>query len=104
MMRWIFGPMAAALVGVPSVALAADGDWSGLYAGAEAGAASGGLRASGSDQVFQLSNINVPGRGIVVVPGTSVPSGGSGTETNLVYGGLLGGQWQTGGLILGIEG
>jgi opacity protein-like surface antigen len=104
MMRWIFGPMAAALVGVPSVALAADGDWSGLYAGAEAGAASGRLRASGSDQVFQLSNINVPGRGLVVVPGTSVPSGGSGTETNLVYGGLLGGQWQTGGLILGIEG
>jgi opacity protein-like surface antigen len=39
-----------------------------------------------------------------VVPGTSVPGGGSATETNFIYGGLLGGQWQTGGLILGIEG
>ena len=98
-----WGMAAAALLPAPALAQSSDG-WSGLYAGAEAGAASGRLRASGSDAVSQLSNILVPGRGLVVVPGTTVPSGGSGTETNLVYGGLIGGQWQTGGLILGIEG
>jgi outer membrane immunogenic protein len=101
---WMAGMLsAAALVGAPSAALAADGDWSGIYAGVEAGAASGRLRASGSNPVIQLSNIIVPGRGLVVVPGTSVASSGSGTETNFIYGGIVGGQFQTGGLILGVE-
>lgn len=102
--RWILGAAMAAALGCPSAANAADGDWSGFYAGVEAGVASGRLRASGSDAVAQLSNILVPGRGIVVVPGTSVPNGGRATQTKFLYGGLAGGQWQTGTLILGIEG
>jgi len=98
-----WGLAAAALLPAPAFAQQRD-TWSGFYAGIEAGGASGKLSASGTDQVTQLSNILVPGRGLVVVPGTSVPGSGSATETGFIYGGLLGGQWQTGGLILGIEG
>src|SRR4051794_40066929 len=67
---------AAAVFGAPSAAVAAPGDWSGFYAGIEGGAASGKLRASGNDAIIQLSNVFVPGRGLVVVPGTSTPSDG----------------------------
>jgi len=102
--RWILGSVAAVLAGLPTAASAADGDWSGFYAGFEAGGASGRLRASGTDSIIQLSNIVVPGRGVVVVPSTTAPNGGSATQTNFTYGGLVGGQFQTGGLILGIEG
>jgi len=92
----------AALSATPALAQSSGG-WSGVYAGVEGGAASGRLRASGTDSVTQLSNVVVPGRGLVVVPGTSVTNGGSATETNFLYGGLVGAQWQTGGVILGLE-
>ncbi len=103
MVRWISGPVGAALLSLSSAAYADDDDWSGIYVGAEAGAASGRLRASGTDFAPQLSNIFVPGRGIVVIPSTALPSDGSKTETKLIYGGLVGGQWQTGRVILGLE-
>ena len=104
MSRWISGPVVAVLLSFSSAAMAEDDDWSGFYIGAEAGAASSRLRASGNDRINQLSGIVVPGGGVFIVPGTTRPSDGSKTDTNLIYGGLVGGQWQTGGLILGIEG
>ncbi|MDB5679740.1 outer membrane beta-barrel protein [Sphingomonas bacterium] len=103
-MKFLIGVATLTMLSLPGVAQAKDDDdWSGFYIGAEAGGASGRLRATGTDNVTQLSNILVPGRGIVIVPGTSATSGGSGTDTSVIYGGLLGGQWQTGQLILGIE-
>lgn len=92
----------SAMLGTP--ALAQDRDWAGFYVGVDAGMASGRLRGSGADDHSQLSNVVVPGRGIVVVPATSIGFTGSDRRTDFVYGGLAGAQWQTGSVILGIEG
>lgn len=96
--------LAAAVLALPTAAYADDTDWSGIYAGVEAGGSSGRLQTSGSDSVVQLSNVFVAGRGIVIVPGTTVSSTASERQWNFVYGGVLGGQWQSGGLIFGLEG
>ncbi len=85
-------------------AQAKDDDWSGIYLGVEGGGASGRLTASGNDTQTQLSNIFVAGRGIVIVPGTTVTYADRKSNTHFVYGGLIGGQWQNGSLIFGVEG
>jgi len=92
------------VLAMPAAAQSKDDDWSGFYIGADAGGSSERMRTSGSDFIAQLSNIFVPGRGIVVVPGTSRASDGRDTDTTFIYGGMIGGQWQTGGVILGLEG
>ncbi|HST37697.1 MAG TPA: outer membrane beta-barrel protein [Allosphingosinicella sp.] len=104
MMRRIAGPIVAIALGLSSAASAQDGDWSGFYVGGEIGAGRSRLNASGADAHTQLSNILVPGRGIVVVPGTTIAFDESGRTTSFVYGGFAGAQLQTGSLVLGIEG
>lgn len=93
-----------AALAVPTGACAEDADWSGIYVGVEAGSATDRVNYSIADVHTQLSNIVVPGRGLVVVPGTSFALASSRSETDPIYGGFIGGQMQTGGAILGFEG
>lgn len=93
------GPTAPALAQTEGL----DG-WSGFYVGGEIGAARSRQTASGTDDHAQLSNILVPGRGIVVVPSTSIGFTQRGRTSSLLYGGFVGAQFQAGSLVLGLEG
>jgi opacity protein-like surface antigen len=106
MKLWIGGAVATMLVGLPCAAAAQDKDseWTGVYVGVEAGGASSRQRTTTTDNINQLSNIAVPGRGLVVVPATSTSASGGDGKTSLVYGGLIGAQWESRGVIFGIEG
>jgi len=98
--RWI---AAFAVLTAPAVASAQN--WSGLYVGADLGVSSGRLRASGADDIFQLTNINPPGpQPLTVVPGTTIAYSASNHRTGFVYGGTVGHQFQTGNWVLGLEG
>jgi opacity protein-like surface antigen len=103
MMRWILGTITAAIFAWPMAAAAQDTDWSGLYVGGEIGASRSHQSVSGTDDHIQLSNVLVPGRGLVVVPGTTISYSQRGRTTSVLYGGFAGGQIQTGSLILGLE-
>lgn len=81
-------------------------DWSGFYFGGNGGFSSD---HSGIDPVNvpinQVTNVNVPGRGLVVVPGTTTQfAPGSKRKTNFTGGGQIGYQWQSGNLVFGAEG
>jgi opacity protein-like surface antigen len=83
-------------------------NWSGFYLGPELGGASGHLRVSGTDNIFQLSNEHPappgsPANPLIVVPGTTRSYAGSDTQFGLLYGAFAGGQIQTGNVVLGIE-
>jgi outer membrane immunogenic protein len=78
--------------------------WSGFYVGADAGMGSTDADISSTEIIVQLTNINAPGRGLIVVPGTSRPLSASDKKTDLVYGGLAGAQFQTGAWVFGVEG
>jgi len=104
MSRFLIVAFAASAVAVVTATEAKADDWSGFHVGVDAGLAMPRLRATASDLHFQLTNVVVPGRGIIVVPGTAVPLDESDRGSELVYGGFAGAQWQTGGLIIGFEG
>lgn len=92
----------SALIGMP--ALAQDTDWSGFYVGVDAGFAGADVDAASVDTVNQLTNINPAGaQPITVVPGTTVALGGSESDSNFSYGGVLGFLAQSGGLAYGLE-
>jgi opacity protein-like surface antigen len=102
--HWIAA--AAALISAfagPAIAHAQT-SWTGVYGGVNAFASRDKVDASGDLLVTQISNLFVTGRGLVVVPGTTLPLAASGHKTGLDWGGQLGFQWQTGRVVLGIEG
>lgn len=71
-----------------SQALAQDegDDFSGWYVGGNAGMHSGGFDVDGyTTEVHQVSNIFVPGRGIVVVPGTTIEVAASSSGKSLDF-------------------
>lgn len=80
--------------------------WSGLYVGIHAGL--DWNRASHSpfnDLVEQGSGAFIPGRGIVIVPGTTVPFPNSAfSSTSGFVGGQLGYSWNFDHLVVGAEG
>jgi opacity protein-like surface antigen len=67
-------------------------NWTGFYIGPNIGAAYSKLLIPAYNQDFsQISGINVPNRGIVIVPGTEYPiQGGSATKTSFTGGIQLG--------------
>jgi outer membrane immunogenic protein len=80
-------------------------DWSGVYIGVNGGGAWQRGRVDGDDIIMnQVTNVPVPGRGVVVVPATTL-DGPAGRETRSrgEYGGQLGFAWQTGAWVLGAE-
>jgi opacity protein-like surface antigen len=100
---------ATTVIAVPAADAQAPATWSGFYVGGEAGGASGRLKVSGTDFIFQLSNERPaapgsPNNPLIVVPGTTRDYAGSDNQTSLLYGGLAGGQVQLGTIVLGIEG
>lgn len=101
--RWI---AAFAVLTTPGLAAAQPpASWSGFYIGADVGGASGKIKASGADEVFQLTNINPPGtQPLTVVPGTTIAYAGSHRHTDFLYGGTAGFLLQTGDWVFGVEG
>lgn len=98
--RWL-----AAILALTTPAIAGAQNWSGFYLGADLGVSSGRLRASGTDNIYQLTNINPPGpQPLTVVPGTTITYAGSDHRTGLVYGGTAGFLIQTGNWLFGLEG
>ncbi|HEY1606527.1 MAG TPA: outer membrane beta-barrel protein [Allosphingosinicella sp.] len=107
-MRRTFAILAVAAFALGASAAHAQTNWTGIYLGPEAGGASARLKASGTDSIFQLSNEHPappgsPNNPLIVVPGTTRDFAGSNTGTSLLYGGFIGGQIQTGSLVLGVE-
>ena len=100
---------AAALVTASAADAQAPANWSGFYVGAEGGGANARLKVSGTDIISQLSNEHPappgsPNNPLIVVPGTSRSYSGSDNRFSALYGAFLGGQIQTGSLVLGVEG
>lgn len=101
--RWI---AAAAALTMPTVAGAqAPANWSGFYVGADLGVSSGKIHASGTDSIFQLTNINPPGsQPLTVVPGTSISYSTADHRTGFVYGATAGFMFGSGHWLFGLEG
>lgn len=104
MSRGTYTLLALAAAALPSAAAAQDVNWSGFYVGAELGGVRSDMDAVSSDLIQQLTNINPAGpQPITVVPGTTRVLDQSQSETNLIYGGLVGFQGQSGNLVFGVE-
>jgi outer membrane immunogenic protein len=86
-----------------SLALAQSNNWTGFYVGGNGFAASDKSEASENLQISQISNLQVPGRGIFVVPGTTRELDASKRETNGGGGFQTGFQWQVRGFVFGPE-
>jgi opacity protein-like surface antigen len=104
--HWIAG--AAALLTASAASAQGPANWSGFYVGAEGGGANARLKVSGADSIFQLSNEHPaapgsPNNPLIVVPGFTHPYSGSDNRFSALYGAFLGGQIQTGSLVLGVE-
>jgi outer membrane immunogenic protein len=82
----------------------APASWTGVYGGVNAFGSRDKVDAGGDLLITQISNLQVNGRGLVVVPGTTLPLAASGHKTDFNWGGQIGFQWQTGRIVLGIEG
>lgn len=82
-----------------------DESWSGFHAGVQLGGARERLRVQADDTLNQLTNIDPPGaQPLTVVPGLMLASNARGRDTSLTYGALVGWQFQTGNVVLGLEG
>ena len=97
--HWI----AAAAALLPASAVSAQTNWTGFYVGVNGFGARDRLRASDTLLITQISNLQVTGRGLVVVPGTTLPLNASGRKTNADWGAQLGFQWQSGRFVFGAE-
>lgn len=86
-----------------SSTLAQSNNWTGFYTGGNGFAASDKSEASETLQIIQISNLQVPGRGLVVVPGTTRQLDASRRETNGGGGFQTGFQWQAGRFVIGPE-
>lgn len=98
--HWIAA--AAALVSA-TAASATPPNWTGFYVGVNGTGSRDKVDASGTLQIQQISGLFVTGRGIVIVPGTTLPFAASHNETNWGGGGQLGYQWQSGNFVFGAE-
>jgi len=78
-------------------------DWSGFYAGGSIGPSSDKVESSEVLQINQVSVVNVPGRGLVVVPATTRDFTASRRETNWTGSGHAGYNWQAGKFVFGPE-
>jgi outer membrane immunogenic protein len=103
---------ASALTPVSAMA-APTTDWTGPYIGVNGAGDLTDVGMSGTAQVNQLSGIFWPGRGVIIVPGTTVsfPSDQFHTatvttdrKTATEFGGQAGYDWQFGRFVAGIEG
>jgi outer membrane immunogenic protein len=84
---------------------AAAHNWSGFYVGGNAFGSRDAVEADNSSiLVTQISNLQVNGRGLVVVPGTTAPGAPNRSETNWSGGGQAGYLWQRNKAVFGIEG
>jgi opacity protein-like surface antigen len=98
--HWIAA--AAALVSA-SAASATPPSWSGFYGGLNAFGSRDKVDTSGTLLITQISGLFVTGRGIVIVPGTTLPLSASDHKTNADWGAQLGFQWQSGQFVFGAE-
>ena len=78
-------------------------DWSGPYVSVSAAGDSQQVTTSSTDQVTQISGLVVPGRGLVIVPGTTVATAGSDRKTGFSGGAALGWLGQSGSVVYGVE-
>jgi opacity protein-like surface antigen len=97
--HWI----AAAAALLSASAASAQTNWTGFYFGVSGFGARERLNASDTLSITQISNLQVTGRGLVVVPGTTLPLDASGHRTNAEWGAQLGFQWQSGQFVFGAE-
>ena len=110
MLRIGFGAAGAVLVLASTAsAVAAPApsfNWTGLYVGANAGYDwSHGDIGSFNESIQQFTNAFVPGRGIVVVPGTAVPFPASSLSSNsFIGGGQVGYSFMSQNWVFGAEG
>lgn len=93
-------------IAAPAVAQPDDLDsWSGFYVGADLGLSSGKLHASGTDSVFQLTNIDPPGtQPLTIVPGRTLDYSGSDHQSDVLYGATAGFLFGSGNWLFGVEG
>src|ERR1700748_106791 len=92
------------LLASPAATLAQSGsDWSGFYAGGNASVTSGDTNAAATLSVTQISNLAVPGRGLIVVPGTTASLAASRRRTSWSGGGQFGYNWQHDKFVIGPE-
>lgn len=98
--HWIAA--AAALVSA-TAAGATPPSWSGFYGGLNAFGSRDKVDTSGTLLITQISGLFVTGRGIVIVPGTTLPLSASDHKTNADWGGQIGFQWQSGQFVFGAE-
>jgi opacity protein-like surface antigen len=97
--HWI----AAAAALLTASAASAQTSWTGFYFGVNGFGSRENLRASDTLLITQISNLQVTGRGLVVVPGTTLPLNASGHKTEADWGAQLGFQWQSGQFVFGAE-
>lgn len=96
---------AGCLLWLPSAACAQDApSWTGVYGGVNGFGTRDKAETSGTLLVTQISNLHVNGRGLVVVPGTTLPQAATAHKSDFAWGGQLGFQLQTGPIVLGLEG
>ncbi len=81
-----------------------DDDWSGIYVGVHGDGTIDTVRSDSTVLVTQISGLFVTGRGLVIVPGTTLPQSSSDHSTNFDAGGHAGYQKQFGGFVIGAEG
>ena len=79
-------------------------DWKGFYVGGNGFVSNDKSNASASLSIQQTTNVFIAGRGIVVVPGTTLNFSASKRKTNGGGGGQAGYQWQAGKFVFGAEG
>jgi len=94
--------IAAAVLPAASAA-SAQSNWTGFYLGVNGFGARDRLHASDTLLINQISGLFVTGRGVVIVPGTSLPLSATGHKTNADFGGQLGFLWQSGPFVFGAE-
>lgn len=99
----VFGASILLVLATPAFAQDQEEDWSGPYVSVSAAGDSQQVTTSSTDSVTQVTNLVVPGRGLVVVPGTSVATSGSDTETGFSGGAAFGWLGQSGSFVYGVE-
>jgi len=102
--RYVLGATMMALVATPAMAQDDDDAWTGFYVGGQATGSSDKVDAQSTLLITQISNLQVTGRGLVVVPGTTLASAASHRDTGLTGGVFAGYQFQSGNLLFGLEG
>lgn len=101
---YALGTAMMTLAATPAMAQDDDDAWTGFYLGGQATGSSDKIDAQSTLSITQISNLQVTGRGLVVVPGTTLPSAASHRDTGLTGGVFAGYQFQSGNVVFGLEG